>query len=233
MSKDKMLPPLEKSHGTMAWMVHNRVTPNLLMLVLMLGGLLMATRIKQEVFPEFTEDMITISMAYPGASPAEVEQSILLVIEEAVRGVDGVQEVTATAREGSGQVNVELEVGIDQQQVYQDIKQEVDSIRTFPQDAEEVKISINMRRRQVLTIQIYGDVDEWSLRNLTEDVRDQLLQDPEIAQVDLRGARDFEVLIEPERDVLRAHGLTLQDLARIISQTAVEVPAGGIKTTGG
>ena len=100
---------LSKTHGPISWMVDNRVTPNLLMIFLVLGGLFMTTRIKQEVFPEFDLDMVTVGVDYSGASPEEVEQGIILVVEEAIRAIDGVKELTATAVEGSGTVAAELD----------------------------------------------------------------------------------------------------------------------------
>jgi len=214
-------------------MVHNRVTPNLLMAFLLIGGLFMSTRIKQEVFPDFQLDVVRVSVPYPGASPEEVEQGIILVIEENVRAIDGVDEVRATASEGRGTVNVELLEGADSQKVYQDIKQAVDRIVTFPEDAERPEVSLEMRRREVLDLLIYGDVSEWSLRNLAEEVRDRLLQDPRITQVDLDGARNYEVHIEVPQETLRAHGLTLSQIAARVRATSVEVPGGGLKTQGG
>ena len=94
--------------GPLAWMVYNRVTPNLLMLALLLGGFFVSGQIKKEVFPEFELDRVTVSVAYPGASPEEVEQGIVLVVEEAVRGLEGIKELTSRAGEGSGSVSIEL-----------------------------------------------------------------------------------------------------------------------------
>ncbi len=230
------MPPRPDSgaaRGPLAWMVHNRVTPNLLMLFLLLGGLFMSTRIKQEVFPEFDMDMVTVTVVYPGASPEEVEQGIVLAIEEAVRALDGVDEVTAVAAEGLGTVNIELLEGADDQKVYQDIKQEVDRIRTLPEDAEEPQVVLSVHRHEVMSVQLYGEASEWALRNLAEEVRDRLLQDPQITQVDLLGARAYEVQVEVSQDKLRAYGLTVEEIARRISATAVELPGGGLKTDGG
>lgn len=227
------LPPLDKPRGPIAWMVNNRVTSNLLMLVLLVGGVIMTTQIKQEVFPEFTEDMVTISVAYPGASPEEVENGIILSIEESIRGLDGVDEVTARASEGVGTVTAELLEDADTQKVYQDIKQEVDRITTFPDDAEEPEVTLQDSKRDVLEVQLYGDVDEWALRETAEQVRDRLLQHPSITQIELRGARDYEVIIEVSQVALRAYGLTVSDIAAKVSETAVEIPGGKIETTGG
>ncbi|WP_316347429.1 efflux RND transporter permease subunit [Desulfuromonas acetoxidans] len=125
-----------EERGAIAWMAGNSVASNLLMLILMIGGLLIATQIKQEVFPEFDTDIVTVTVPYPGASPEEVEQGIILAIEEAVQGLDGVDEVTSSAREGVGVVTVELLLGADLQKLASDIESEVDRISTFPDDAE-------------------------------------------------------------------------------------------------
>lgn len=219
--------------GPIGWMVHNRVTPNLLMLFLIIGGLFMTTRIKQEVFPDFELDRVTISVAYPGSSPEEVEKGIVLAIEDAIEGIDGIKEISATAAEGSARVNVELMEDADRQTVFQDIQQEIDRITTFPEDSEEPIVSMAARRHQALRLNFFGDVSEQSLREVVEQVRDRLLQSPDITQVDIGGARDFEVQVEVPLEKLRTYGLTLTQVANIIRQSSVEVPGGKLDTSGG
>lgn len=228
--------PERKEHwqrGPLAWMVYNRVTPNLLMIALLLGGLFVSGQIKKEVFPEFELDMVTVRVAYPGASPEEVEQGIVLVVEEAVRGLEGIKELTSRAGEGSGSVSIELLADINQQKVYQEIKQEVDRIRTFPDDAEEPQVSLVARRREVLNIQLYGNTTEAALRETAEQVRDRLLQDPEITQIDLSGARDPEIHVDIPQAKLRAYNLTLDDIARTIAAASTDIPGGAVETGGG
>ena len=219
--------------GPLAWMVHNRVTPNLLMVFLLLGGLYMTTQIKKEVFPSFELDQVTVRVSYPGASPEEVEQGIVLVVEEAIRGLDGIKELTATAFEGGGTVNAELLVDADQQKAYQDIKQQIDRITTFPDDAEEPQVSLRSRRREVLNLQIYGDVPEPVLRETVEQVRDRLLQSGGITQIDLAGARDIEIRIDVPQQRLRTYGLTLAEIARKIENASMELPGGKVETSSG
>ncbi len=219
--------------GPLAWMVYNRVTPNLLMIALIMGGFFVSGQIKKEVFPEFELDRVTVSVAYPGASPEEVEQGIVLVVEEAVRGLEGIKELTSRANEGSGSVSIELLADINQQKVYQDIKQEVDRIRSFPDDAEEPQVSLVARRREVLNIQLYGNTTEAALRETAEQVRDRLLQDPEITQIDLSGARDLEIHVNVPQEKLRAYKLTLDDIARTIDAASTDVPGGAVETDGG
>jgi multidrug efflux pump subunit AcrB len=213
---------IDDTKGPIAWMVHNRVTPNLMMIVLIAGGLFFASTIKQEVFPEFDSDLVRVSVPYPGSSPEEVEQGIILVVEEAIRGLEGVKEITATASEGRGYVSAELLEGADRQRIYQDIKQEIDRVTTFPEDAEEPEVSLVMWRREVIDIQLYGDVSERVLRELAEQVRDSLLQSPGVTQVELEGARDYEIHVLVDQETLRTYGLTLQGIAGIIRQQGEE-----------
>ena len=222
-----------KPGGVIAWMVHHRVAPNLLMLVFILGGLLMASQIRQEVFPDFSADTVTVSVAYPGASPEEVEQGVVLAIEEAVRGIDGVEEVRSTATEGSAQVTLEIATTADKELVYNDVQQEVDRITTLPDDAEEPDVRQTAFSREVLDLLVYGDIDAWSLRRAAERVRDGLLRHPGISDVALQGARDFEIHVEVPQAALRKYDLTLDEVARIVSSSALDTAGGSLETDAG
>lgn len=222
-----------RGSGPIAWMVHNHVTANLLMLVFIIGGLFMTTQIKQEYFPEFELDFVNISVAYPGASPEEVERGIVMAIEEVVRGVEGVAEVTSTASENVGRVSAELLQGANRQKVFQEIEQEVNRIRTFPEEAEEPRVNLASRRFGVIELILYGDVTEWGLRNLAEDLRDRLLTHPEITLVDISNTRDLEIIVEISQANLRSYGLTMRDVASRLRNTAVELPAGTLETGDG
>lgn len=221
------------NRGPIHWMAGHSVSANLLMLVLLLGGLMMGFRIKKEVFPDFELDLVTISVAYPGASPEEVERGVVLPIEEAVHDIEGIKEIAATAYENTGTVTVEVLEGEDAQQVAQDIKNEVDRISTLPDEAEEPRVTVAKRKRYVVSLALYGNQSEWVLREMAEIVRDRLLQDPEITQVELNGIRDYEISIEIPQDRLRAYNLTLSSVAQTVRQAAVEVPGGAIKTESG
>lgn len=222
-----------KERGLVAWMVYNRVTPNLLMLFLVLGGIFMSTKIKQEVFPEFILDRISIQVSYPGSTPEDVEQGIILAIEDAIGGLEGIKEITSTASEGSARVSAELEEGANAQKLLQDIKQEVDRIGTFPDDAEDPVISSDSHKHQVLRLNLYGDASERALREVVEQVKDRLLQTPGISQVEVSGGRDFEVKVQIPQEKLRMYGLTLSQVATIIRQSAVEIPGGKLDTASG
>lgn len=224
---------LDLERGPIAWMARHGVAPNLLMVFLIVGGFYFALRVKKEVFPEFDLDIVSVSMAYPGSSPEEVEQGIVLAIEEGIRGIVGVKEITAVAREGGATVTAELEEGTDAHRVYQEIRQEVDRIRTFPEEAEEPDVVLVTRRRDVLDLYLYGQTEELVLREVAEQVRDILLQHTGITQVDIQPDRRFEIGIEIPQENLRAYNLTLARVAEIIRRRAIELPGGSVRTDAG
>lgn len=219
--------------GFLAWMAENHVAANLLMLILVIGGIIAATRITQEVFPEYDLDIVTVSVSYPGATPEEVEEGIILAIEEEVRSLENVKRVTAVAEEGSGSVSVELLIGADPNKALQDIKNAVDRISSMPEEAERPLISLQTRRREVLRLALYGDLDERTMYDFSSTIREELIDLPQITQVERRGVRQPEISIEVPQHLLRAHGLTLGQIAEVIREKAVDVPGGGVKTRGG
>jgi len=201
--------------------------------VLLIGGLMMGFNIKQEVFPEFSLDMVNITVAYPGASPEEVENGILLAIEEAVQGLEGIDEIVANANEGVASISIEALEGTDINRLWQEVKSEVDRITTFPDEAEDPQITIAARKREVLSIVLYGDASETTIRALADQIRDELLLDKGITQVEFQGIRDREIQVEISQQTLRRYNLTLQDVGLAISKASVELGGGSIKTRGG
>ncbi|RFF27924.1 MULTISPECIES: efflux RND transporter permease subunit [unclassified Wenzhouxiangella] len=221
------------ARGPIAWMVRNPIAANLAMIILLAGGVWTAISMQKEVQPRYELDYVDVSVSYPGAAPEEVEQGILLPVEESVRGVQGIKELTSTAREGSGSISLELVAGVNRMRVYQDIDQAVAQIRTFPVDAEEPEVRLRSWQRDVMEIGLYGDVDTWTLRQLGERVRDQLLTQPNITQVEIGNVPSYVTHVEISQDVLREYNLTLAQVADLIEQSSRDVPAGAIDTSRG
>ncbi|MCG6944505.1 MAG: efflux RND transporter permease subunit [Deltaproteobacteria bacterium] len=223
----------KRSSGAIGWMAGHSVTANILMAVLLVGGLIFSQKIKKEVFPDFELDMVNITVPYPGASPEEIERGILLAIEEAIVDLEGIKKVTSTADEGVARVTAEIHEGEDIQAIGQDIKNEVDRITSFPEEAEEPQVVIAKRKRFVVSLALYGNESERVLRELAEMVRDRFLQDPAITQVELVGVRPLEISIEIPQNNLRSYNLTLGEVAQRIREASVELPGGAIKSESG
>ena len=214
-------------------MARNSIAANLLMVILIGGGIWTMFNIQKEVFPQYELDVVEVSVVYPGAAPAEVEQGILRPVEEAIRGVEGIKEVTSTAREGSGNVSIELVAGTDRMKTFQDIDQAVNRIRTFPDDIEEPEVQLQSNQQEVMSIGLYGDADIWTLRKLAEDMRDRLLNSREITQVEIGNVPDYVTHVEIPRNKLREYDLTLGEISAIIAQSSEDIPAGAVETNAG
>lgn len=219
--------------GPIAWMTRNSIAPNLLMIILLGGGIWMWFTIQREVFPEFQLDVVEVSVSYPGASPSEVEQGVLLPIEEALQGLEGIKEMTSTAREGSASVTLELIAGVNRMKVFQEIDQEISRIQTFPDDIEEPEVRLQTRQRSVMEIGLYGNVDQWVLRKLSERLRDRLREHNSITQVTIEDDLGYVTHVEISRGRLRELGMTLADVGQKIEQSSRDVPAGDIETSNG
>jgi len=219
--------------GPIAFMAQTPIAANLLMIILIGGGLWTAYNMQKEVFPQYQLDIVEVSVVYPGAAPAEVEQGILRPVEEAIRGVEGIKEVTSTADEGRGEVSIELVAGTDRMKTFQDIDQAVNRIRTFPDDIEEPEVRLQSNQREVMTVGIYGETTIWTLRKQAEILRDRLLSNNEITQVEIGNVPDYVTHVEIPRNRLREYDLTLGEVARLISQSSEDVPAGAVETAGG
>ncbi len=224
--------PQEKP-GPVAWMAGHSVAANLLMLICLVGGFFMLMTIKQEVFPDFAIDAVIVSTSYPGASPEEVESGVLLAIEEAVRGLEDVDEVISVANEGRGTVTVELLAGSDVQKATQDIQSEIDRITSFPEDAEEPEVRAAAHAHEVLDVVIHGEASPAALHQIGERFRDHFLQDPGITQVGLEGLPPLEIGIEVSQENLRRYGITLEQVADRLRNASIDVPGGGLKTETG
>ncbi len=220
-------------NGAIRWMAENHVAANLLMLVLIIGGLILSFSVKQEVFPDVTLDRVQVSVTYPGAGPEEVEEGVILKIEENLTGVDGIKQVKSVAAEGYGVVTAEIMTDANIDRVLQDIKSEVDRITTFPKETEKPVVSKMLNRREVISVVVFGKLPERSLRELTEQVRDELLLEPGITQVDLSGVRPYEISIEIDETNLRRYDLTFDQIAQRVRQASLDLPGGTIKTGAG
>ncbi len=215
------------------WMVGNKVASNLLMMAFIIGGFLKAGDIKQEVFPEIDLNRISISVEYPGASPSEIEEGIILKIEENISSVEGIKEIKSTAYENYGIVVAEISDGENADLILQDIKSVVDRISTFPEDAEEPDIAKILNLKEVISVVVYGDMPEKSLRQRADEVKDDLLAIEGITQVELGGVKDYEISVEISEENLRKYNLTIESAAAKIQQSSLDLPGGNIKTTGG
>ncbi|MBU2710109.1 efflux RND transporter permease subunit [Zooshikella harenae] len=224
---------LNKAKGPIAWFLRNTVAANLLMWFFLVGGLVVTWQIKKEVFPAFSLDEITITVSYPGAAPEAISQGILLAIEEALSGVSGLSDISATAKEGTASVTAELQKSANAMSVYQDVKQAVDRITTFPDGAEQPQTALATRDHQVVDLTLYGEVSHQVLQQYASQVRRKLLANPAITKVDLSGMKDYEVEIALPLNSIERYGLGPAQVAAIIRKASVDGAGGSLYAKSG
>ena len=210
--------------------VHNSVAANLLMLVIIVVGGMSAYNLRRETFPQISFDIIQVRTIFPGATPEEIEESVVVKIEEAIQSVEGIQDLFSQARESSGVVLARLKPGTNNRRALEDIQSQVEKIDTFPEDAEPPQYEELSERRKVINIAIYGEQPERTLKEVATRVRDDLLASEFISQIRLVGTRDYEISIEVSEESLRRHGLTFEEIRRVVQRSSLNLPGGSIRT---
>ncbi|MDG1134521.1 MAG: efflux RND transporter permease subunit [Pseudomonadales bacterium] len=219
--------------GLIGWFAANHVAANLVMIFIFAFGLLAISGLKKESMPSIVFDMVTISVAYPGAGPEEVEVGIIVKIEEALNSIEGIREIRSTASEGMARVQVQAKVDFAVSELTDEIKLAIDSISTFPLDSERPVIAKVERKMQTLRVAVSGDLTETAMKHLADDIKEEITALPEVTYASTLGARDFEMAIEIPEYRLREYGLTLSQVAQIIRRWSADIPGGTIKSEAG
>ena len=219
--------------GPIGWWASNPVAANLLMGVLVIGGIVLALGVKREVMPEVEMDMVSIVIPYPGASPQEVEEGVVLAVEDEISSLDGIKKINSVSAEGVGTVLAELLTSAPADRTLNDIKSAVDRITSFPQNAERPIISLITSRQRVLSLLVHGDLDIKALDGLAEEIRSELLSDERITLVEKAGIPPPEISVEVPTENLRRYGLTLPQVAAAVRAASIDLPGGAVKTEGG
>ncbi len=220
-------------NGPIEWFARNHVAANLLLMMMLVGGIAALPTIQQKIFPDIDIDIISVGVAYLGAAPEEVEEGVCVRIEEEIQGIDGIETITSGASEGWCGVSAELISGYPVDRALSEIKNAVDSIATFPVDTEKPIVSHVQARRNALQIALFGDVSERTLKVYGERMRDEIAALPDVTQVELSGARHYEISIEVSEETLRRHSLTLDQVASAVRRGSLDRPGGSIKTASG
>lgn len=212
------------------WMAEHPVAANLAMVFMVVMGVLTAFQMPQKMFPEFTLDTVSVSVSYPGSSPLEIQDSIVRPIEDQLSGVDGIDSITASISEGRGVVTVSFLRGEDIKEKLDVIKTEVDRISVFPEDANDPVVLQASNNSRVLEFAVHGDASEAVLKEEAKRLKNGLVMLNSISFVEVGNTRAYEISIEIDRDTLRAYGITMAEVANVISQNSLELPGGSIDT---
>ncbi len=215
------------------WFVDNPVAANLLMFILVASGLLSLKDVRKEEFPNIETPIVTVTVPYRGAAPAEVESGVCTRVEESISGIEGIQKIRTTAAEGRCSVMVEVDRDADLSKALDDVKAQVNAISTFPANTERPVVSQITMQSLVIQLAVHGQTDEKSLKFLVEDIRRDLLELPAVSLVETTYLRPDEISVEVSEATLRRHGLTIASVADAIRRTSIDIPGGTIRAEGG
>lgn len=216
-----------------AYFVRHPTAANLLMLVFIALGLIAMPDMRRESYPEFEPSSIRITASYPGADAEIVDETLVQTIEEAIAGLDGVDVMTSQAREGSASISIEVEDGADIAEVLADVKSAVDGLRDLPPDLDPPVVAAASRRAPVASIAVTGPMSAQDLKLYCEQLRRELLQDPQVAQVSIAGFSTHQIRIQLQQSALARHGLSVADVASAVAAQSVDSPIGTIERAGG
>ncbi len=216
--------------GILTWFAKNSVAANLLMWLIIIAGLLSAGAIRTQVIADLTYEIVTVSVPYPGAGPAEVDQEVCVRLDENLQGLKSIRRVHTTAVEGLCYVQVHLVRGAEVRQGLDDVKARIDAIDSFPGDIEEPVVEVFDPPSPILNLALSGRADRGTLQRLGERVRDDIAALPGITLTTLSGVRPYEISIEVSEEVLRRYGLSFQQVADAVRRSSVDLPGGSVKT---
>lgn len=225
---------MNTSTGIISYFARNPVAANIIMVLLLVGGLIAGLSLTAQVFPTIDPGIIQVTVPYPGATPSEVEEGITRRVEEAIFGIEGVDRVLSRASENNGVVTVELKDFVDADEVKDDIEAAIDQIADFPPaDAEQPKVTSLESLNEVMTLVVTSDLSEYHLRQGAEQLEEALLTLPSVSLVDMLARRDYEISITVSEDALRRYGLSIEQVANTVKLSSLNLAAGELKTEAG
>ena len=217
----------------LSWFIRNPIAANLLMVLLIIGGFMTVPSLDKQFFPTPEINQVSVTMPFPGAGPAEVEEQICIRVEEAIHDLTGIKEIRSIAQQGMGTILIEAAQDYPVQRLTADIKTRVDAIDTFPSDAERPVVTELTYRHLMAVVALAGDLDEYELKELGETLRDELARQPYVSVVDLQTTKPYEVSVDISESALRRYGLSFENVVSAIQGASLNLPAGAIKSREG
>lgn len=219
--------------GLIAWFARNSVAANLLMIFILVGGFFTIQTINKQMFPQVKINWISYVAPYPGAAPQEVEEGITIKIEEALETVQGLKRVITYSNRGYSNGWFEVELDYDPQVVLEEVKSAIDSISSFPDGMERIKVEREKYRQEVMYLSLYGDLTNGELKELGRKIHSEIQQLPMINISELYSGLDYEISIEVSKDKLREYGLSFTDIANAVRSYSRNMSAGQIRAENG
>ena len=204
---------------------------NILIALTLLAGLATLVSTKKSFFPTRKDKNINISVAYPGASPEEMEEGVTLKIEESLTSIAGIEETYSTSSENAATITIVTLDNYDIDEVYTEVKNAVDGISSFPAGAEKPIIYKQRMQSTAQWMSLTGDVDLKTLKMFAERIEDDLLATGQVSQINISGFPPLEISIEVEEETLRRYNITFDQVATAVRVNNRDISAGSVKSS--
>jgi multidrug efflux pump subunit AcrB len=229
------LPYASARSGLLAWFAGNPVAANLLMLLILAGGVLGIIDVDKEVFPRFSPHQIQIRAIFPGAGPSEIEESVCIPIEEAIHDVRGIKHLHGEIRGDTCTIGVEILPDRSREQMMALLRGRVQAIPRLPKQLEKIDILPATRDNDdgVIWVALHGATDAFTLQRYGDRIQEQLAAIPGVGRVRNYGEIGYEIGIEVAPEQLRKYRMTLDEVSEAVRKASIELPGGLIKNPDG
>ncbi|CAH7157561.1 AcrB/AcrD/AcrF family protein [Vibrio chagasii] len=215
------------------WFINNPVAANLLMMAIVISGVLAFAQLRVESFPQIAPSSISITVAYPGGTAQQIDESVTQRIEESISGIAGIKQVTSQSSAGMSRVVVRKTSSTDLDKLLDDIRNQVNAINGFPVQAERPQVVRNEFTNLAAFVVVSGPRTDDELQPIAKQLEQALKKNPQISKVSNWGTRTPQLVIEPDPDQLKAFGLSLEDLAGLVEQRSLESRSGELTSDKG
>ncbi len=224
---------IDTNKGIIAWFARNSIAANLLMIFILVGGFLTIQTIDKQMFPQVKINWISFAAPYPGAAPQEVEEGITIKIEEALKTVQGLKRVITYSNRNFSNGWIEVDLDYDPQVVLEEVKSAIDSISSFPDGMERIKVEREKFRQEVMYLSLYGSLTNGELKELGRKIHHEIQQLPKITISEFYSGLDYEISVEVSKDKLREYGLSFKGVANAVRSSSRNMSAGQIRAANG
>ena len=208
---------------------HTAIT-NWIMLVICIAGIFALFNLNKRLDPKFEIENVEIDIPYPGASAVEVEEGIITKIEENLRGLEGIEKITSVSQDNYGSIDVEIRPGYDMNKAIQNIKNSVNSVNSYPTDAEKPIVYQSSQWNRAIMLSIHGPTDLFTLKKIVEEFRDDLLKTGKVSNIMMWGLPSREISIEVSPEDLIRYKLTIEDISQAVRNSNLNISSGSVLT---
>ncbi len=211
--------------------IKNRMSVIILTLIILIAGAYSYVQLPRESYPDITVPYVFVTTGYRGVSSEDIETSITVNIEKKLKGIDGVKDITSVSSEGQSFINIEFNTGVDIDDALQKVKDKVDEAKgDLPSDLENdpMVFEVNVSEMPIVTYALAGTCGDRSLKEMADDLQDEIETIPGVLEVEIDGAREREIQVVVDPDKLAYYNISISSLQAVVAAENQNTSGGSI-----